>query len=82
MIIGLRSQTQTCSLLGTEVHVKIESRLPMQRGLGGVLRPKTGGYMNVECERADECEKENRDCVWAIGTMRSHNDPLNLKITI
>jgi hypothetical protein len=82
MIIGLRTQTCQCPEAGCEVRIKIETRLPMQRGLGGVMRPKQGGFTNVDCERSDACEAEGRNCVWAVGIMRSKNDPLGLNIAI
>ena len=82
MIIGLRTQTCQCPEAGCEVRIKIETRLPMQRGLGGVLKPKLGGFTHVECERMEKCEAEEKNCVWAVGTMRSNNDPLGLNVAI
>lgn len=71
-----------CVEVGRPVRITIETRLPMQRGLGGVLRPKRGGYSDVLCENADTCKAADRDCIWAVGSMKSSRDPLNLNIPL
>ncbi len=71
-----------CQETGRTVRITIETRLPMQRGLGGVLRPKKGGYSDVICENADACKLEDRNCIWAVGSMKSGRDPLSLNIPL
>lgn len=71
-----------CAEIGKPVRITIETRLPMQRGLGGVLRPKKGGYSDVHCENAETCQESGRDCIWAVGSMKSTRDPLKLNIPL
>jgi len=82
MIISHNTQTRHCSEIDAPVRVTIKTKLPMQRGLGGMLRPKKGGFTQVTCEFEEQCKTERRDCVWAVGAMRSKRDPIELNIPI
>ncbi|MEP0814942.1 MAG: hypothetical protein HRF49_09800 [bacterium] len=79
MFITQCIQAKHCRETGLDVRMTIETRLPMQSGLGA-LGPKRGGYTDVECERSQRCAEEGRDCIWAVGSMRSTRDPLGLGI--
>lgn len=82
MLISKSNQERVCEECGKPVKVSILFRLPMQRGLGGMERPKRGGFYQVECENCQQCKKLGRDCVWAVGMMQSKRDPLGLRLPI
>lgn len=82
MIISHGTHSRHCKEIGKSVQVTVRMRLPMQRGLGGMLRPKMGGFTEIICENHESCLKAMRNCVWALGSLKSKNDPIDMKISV
>ncbi len=80
MLTITNTETRLCILTQREVVVVISHKDTLLTGLGGMLVPRHPGAVEVDCPYAAECAEASRNCVWALGTMKSINDPLGLKV--
>jgi hypothetical protein len=81
MLIFSNTEIRFCKLIGGDVEVVVIHKDPLLTGVGGMLMPRKGDPVEVECSNADECSHACRDCVWALGVMKTTNDPLDLRIS-
>jgi hypothetical protein len=81
MLTFTNTETRFCSLIASDVEIIITHRDPLLTGIGGLLMPRKAGPIEVDCPNATACSEKGMDCVWAIGVLKTINDPLNLKIT-
>lgn len=82
MLVFTNTETRLCRLVCQEVTVVITHKDPLLTGVGGMLIPRHAGALDVRCPHAGECAGVSRDCVWAVGIMRSKNDPIGLKVKL
>ncbi len=82
MLVFTNTETRLCRLVCLEVTVVITHKDPLLTGVGGMLIPRHAGALDVRCPHAGECAEVSRDCVWAVGIMRSKNDPIGLNVKL
>ncbi len=80
MLTFTNTERRQCRLKCVEVEILITHRDPLLTGIGGLLMPRKSGPVEVECPNAAVCLEEGRDCVWALGVLKTTNDPLDLRI--
>lgn len=80
MLTFTNTERRQCKLKCVEVEILITHRDPLLTGIGGLLMPRKSGPVEVECPNASACMAEGRDCVWALGVLKTTNDPLDLRI--
>lgn len=80
MLVFTNTEKRQCRLTTREVEIVISHKDTLLTGVGGMLMPRHHGPIEVKCPYAPECLELELDCVWAVGVMRSTNDPLDLNI--
>lgn len=80
MLVFTNTEKRLCKLTAREVEIVISHTDTLLTGVGGMLMPRHHGPIEVKCPYAEECSSQGLDCVWAVGVMRSTNDPLGLNI--
>jgi len=82
VLVFTNTEKRLCKLTAREVEIVISHKDTLLTGVGGMLMPRHHGPVDVKCSHAEECQSKDIDCVWAVGVMRSTNDPLDLKIKL
>ena len=80
MLTFTNTEIRFCRLIASDVEIIITHRDPLLTGIGGLLMPRKADPIEVDCPNALVCAGEGRDCVWALGALKTMNDPFDLKI--